>query len=104
MGAAINPFTPNTAGTVVITITAASVATALAKASQDQQVVVQVPASTAASFIAFGPSTVTVTATAGFPILPGVPYCFTVGVDVTHIAVIGTSGTLYASTGKGIRP
>lgn len=97
-----NPFTPNTAGTVIATVAGTSAALALFKGGNGQQIMVQSLAGNAVGFINFGTSAVSVLATTGTPILPGQSYTFTVGIDVTHVATIGTAGnTMYFTSGQG---
>jgi hypothetical protein len=96
-----NAFTPNTAGTVTVAVSGSSVATALTKGSIAQQVMVQSLAASAIAFIEFGTSAATSAIASGTPILPGQSYTFTVGPTTTHVAVIGTAGTLYLTCGQG---
>jgi hypothetical protein len=98
----LSPFTPG--NTVAITITSSSAETAIQTGTGDQ-VMVSSLAGNAIAFVAFGISSTTVTipttATNGTPILPGTVQVFTVPPGTTHIAVIGTSGTLYVTRGDG---
>lgn len=106
----LNPFTATTTGTVLITPTASSVATLLPKGSIGQQVMVQSLAASAICYIEFGASTATAVipvaagAFGGIPILPNQIYTFTVGPNVTHVAVIGTAGSLFLTCGQGSVP
>ncbi len=96
-----NAFTPNSAGTATASVTASSVAAALTKGGVTQQVFVQSLAASAVAFIEFGTSAATSAIATGTPILPGGQYTFTVGSTTTHVAVIGTAGTLYFTCGQG---
>lgn len=100
--AVINPFTPNSAGTVSATVAATTANIALSKGGVNQQIMVQSLAANAVAFINFGDSTVTAATATGTPILPGQIYLFTVGANVTNVATIGTAGnTLYFTSGIG---
>jgi hypothetical protein len=99
----LNPFTPNTAGSVTsATITGSSQNINLAKSGISQQVLVQLGGTTpAVAFIEFGISTTTAAIATGTPILPTTPYLFTIGPGVTSVAIIGSAGTMYFTTGQG---
>jgi hypothetical protein len=105
---AFTPFTPNSAGTVIVTVAATTATVALAKTGVTQQITVSSPAANAVAFIEFGSSSVTAvvpvgTTPGGTPILPGIKYTFTVGSNVTNVATIGTANnTLYFTCGQGI--
>lgn len=101
MGQNSEPFTPVTTGTVSRTVSGSSAAVALAKTGSPQTVLVQSPAANAVAFIEFGDSTVAAVAATGTPILPGAIMVFTVGPAVTHMAAIGSAGTLYVTSGHG---
>ncbi len=101
MGQNTEPFTPMTAGTVSRTVSGSTAAVALAKTGNPQTVMVQSPAANAIAFIEFGDSTVTAAAATGTPILPGAIMVFTVAAAVTHMAAIGSAGTLYVTVGHG---
>lgn len=91
------PFTP--AGTVSLAVTAATARVALAKTSN--QVLVNSPSSNSIAFIKFDQVTV-VAAVTDTPILPGTVQVFTVPLDATHVAAIGTPATtLYFTSGEG---
>jgi len=92
------PFTP--AGTVSRSVGAATANVALSKGSRPQTVMVSSLAANAVAFIAFGSSTVEAALT-DTPILPGTQRIFTIGSEVTHVAAIGTAGTLYFTVGTG---
>ena len=98
-------FTPLTAGTVKITASTASATTTLAKSGVDQQVFVQASANVGTNFIEFGTASVTATTVSATPILATKGYTFTVGPNVTSVAVIGTSNdVLYVTCGHGANP
>lgn len=97
----ILPFTPDSAGTVSRTVSGTSASVALFKGGTSQQIMVNSPAGNAIAFIEFGDSTVASVAATGTPILPGVVMVFTVGQTVTHVAAIGSAGTLYFTSGGG---
>lgn len=101
MGMNSEPFTPMSAGTVSRTVSGSTASVALAKGGVNQTVLVQSPAANAIAFIEFGDSTVAAVAATGTPILPGVILTFTVGAGVTHVAAIGSAGTLYLTSGRG---
>jgi len=55
----------------------------------------------AVAFLKFGTSAVTAAVT-DTPILPGTVQVFTIPIDVTHVAAIGTTATtLYFTVGEG---
>ena len=93
------PFTP--AGTVSRTVSGSTASVALAKGSRAGTVLISSLAANAVAFIEFGNSDVTASLTTSTPILPGTQRVFTVGNNVTHMAAIGTAGTLYATVGAG---
>lgn len=101
MGQNTEPFTPASAGTVSRTVSGSTAAVALFKGSVNQTVMVTSPAANAIAFIEFGDSTVVSVAATGTPVLPGAIMVFTVGPNVTHMAAIGSSGTLYVTSGHG---
>lgn len=102
-----NPFTPNTAGTVSRTVSGSSARVALptlGSGSLDQTVMVQsdpLVTSAAIAFIEFGDVTVAAVASTGTPVLPGVVMILTPPVAATHVAAIGSAGTLYFTSGRG---
>lgn len=102
-----NPFTPNTTGTVSRTVSGTSARVALAtlgSGSLDQTVMVTSDsgvASAAIAFIEFGDVTVAAVAATGTPILPGAVLILTPPAAATHVAAIGTAGTLYFTSGRG---
>lgn len=99
MASTQNPFTP--AGTVSVSVSAASSRTALTRASNS--VMVTAPAGGAVCFINFGSSSVTAAVT-DTPILPGSVQVFSPPASATHIAAICASSTqtLYATCGEGV--
>lgn len=107
MGMPTNPFTPAESATVGSTIVAAGVTTtttvALRLGGVEQQVMVSALAgNTAVAFIKFGNSAVTATTASDTPILPGEVMIFTVGPNVTHVAVVSAAAaTLYFTSGHG---
>lgn len=101
MGMNTNPFTPVAAGTVSRSVSSSTANVALAKGSVNQTIMVSSLAANAVAFIEFGDSTVVSVAATGTPILPGAIYIFTVGANVTHVAAIGSAGTLYFTSGRG---
>lgn len=103
MGQQSNPFTPNTAGTVSRTVSGSSARVALSL-SGDQTIMVTSDsgvASAAIAFIEFGDVTVASIAATGTPILPGAILVLTPPSTATHVAAIGTAGTLYFTSGRG---
>ena len=101
MGMDTQPFTPMTAGTVSRTVSGTTANVALAQGSVQQTVMVTSPTANAIAFIEFGDSTVASVAATGTPILPGTVMMFSVGAGVTHMAAIGSAGTLYVTCGHG---
>ncbi len=107
MGQQSNPFTPNTTGTVSRTVNSGSQRVALAtlgSGSLDQTVMVtsdSAVSSAAIAFIEFGDLTVTAVVGTGTPILPGSILILTPPAAATHVAAIGTAGTLYFTSGRG---
>lgn len=101
MGMNSEPFSPVSAGTVSRTVSGTSAAVALAKGSVPQTVMVSSPTANAIAFIEFGDSTVVAVAATGMPITPGTVMVFSVGANVTHMAAIGSAGTLYVTCGHG---
>lgn len=101
MGMNTEPFSAMTAGTVSRSVSGTSATVALAKTGVPQTVMVQSAPSGAIAFIEFGDSTVASVAATGTPVLPGVVLVLTVAASVTHVAAIGSSGTLYFTCGHG---
>lgn len=101
MGMNTEPFSPVAAGTVSRTVSGSSQTVALAKTGSPQTVMVQSLAANPIAFIEFGDSSVAAVAATALPILPGVVMVLTVAPSVTHMAAIGSSGTLYATCGHG---
>lgn len=98
----ILPITPNSAGTVNLSVTGSTARVPLSIVSQSQQVMVTSPAANNIAFIEFGSSTVVAVAATGTPILPGAIMVFTVGQTVTNVAAIGSATTtLYFTCGAG---
>lgn len=103
MGQQSNPFTPGTTATVSRTVSGTSARVALSK-SGDQTIMVTSDsgvASAAISFIEFGDVTVVSVAATGTPVLPGSILVLTPPAAATHVAAIGTAGTLYFTSGQG---
>ena len=98
MGMNSEPFTPG--GTVSRSVSGTTARVALAKGSVPQTVMVTGHPTGAIAFIKFGDSTVEAAAT-DTPILPGAIYTLSISAGVTHVAAIGTSGTLYFTSGRG---
>lgn len=95
---ALAPFTP--AGTVSLAVTGATARVALPRPGANQ-IMVTSPAANAIAFIKFDQATVTAAVT-DTPILPGTSQVFTVPLDASHVAAIGTaSTTLYFTVGEG---
>lgn len=95
-----NPFTPNTTGTVSRTVSGTTARVALSQ-SGDQTVMVTSDTAALIAFIEFGDVTVVAVAATGTPILPGTIMILTPPAAATHVAAIGTSGTLYFTSGRG---
>lgn len=99
------PIRPQFQGTVTISCTTSSAATALATiAAVQAQVQLEVTnAGTGVIFLETGSSLVASVVASGYPILAGQTKIITVGPRVTHIACISGSGThtLYVSVGQG---
>lgn len=94
-----NPFTPGATKSLNVTNSTASVG--LTNGALDQQVMVTSAVNNALAFIKFGGTGVTAAVT-DTPILPGAIMVFTIGISVTTVAAIGTSGTtLYFTVGLG---
>lgn len=93
----MNPFTPG--ATVSRTVSGASASVALGAGGGLQVMVTSDPANSIA-FIKFGESAVTAALT-DTPILPGTVQVFTIAATTTHVAAIGTAGTLYFTGGDG---
>lgn len=101
MGQNSEPFTPGTTGTVSRTVSGSTAAVALAKTGSPQTVLVTSPTANAIAFIEFGDSTVAAVAATGMPILPGTVMALSIAPSVTHMAAIGSAGTLYVTCGHG---
>lgn len=95
-----NAFTPNTTGTVNRTVSGSSARVALSQ-SGDQTLMVTSDPSGAIAFIEFGDVTVAAVAATGTPILAGTIMVLTPPAAATHVAAIGSSGTLYFTSGRG---
>lgn len=91
----LNPFTPAT--TVSRTVGASTANVALGTTQHNQ---IMITGGSAIAFIKFGDSTVTAALT-DIPILPNIKYVFSIGPSLTHVAAIGTAGTLYFTLGNG---
>jgi len=101
MGQNTEPFTPVYQGTGTRTVSGSSATIALAKTGAPQTVMVSSLAGNAIAFIEFGDSTIAAAIASGCPILPGAVMIFSVAAAVTHMAAIGTAGTLYVTSGHG---
>lgn len=91
-------------GTITISATTSSAATALPTVGADNQRQIEIQNAGAANvFVETGSSTITAATASGYPILPGQSKVITIQRTVTHIATISASGTqtLYVSTGIG---
>lgn len=91
-------------GTVTISCTTGSAATALARADQTTRRQIELSNSgTDKIFVEFGPSTVAAVVASGYPVLPNQTKTVTVPPATTHIAcIVGTTtSTLYATAGIG---
>lgn len=100
MGQQSNPFTPGTASTVNRTLSGSTQRVALAQ-SGDQTLLVTSDPAGAISFIEFGDVTVVAVAATGTPILAGTIMTLTPPAAATHVAAIGSTGTLYFTSGRG---
>lgn len=94
-------FKPTYQGTVTITVTGSSAATALTHPGRSRAVVYN--AGSADVFVEFGASDVAAAVASGYPIGPGMKETIAIDPANTHIAAIsGTTGqTLYVSVGAG---
>lgn len=98
------PFTPG------ITITSATVGATQtlalglgAGASGTPQLLLTLAGTAPAiAFYKFGTSSAVTAAVTDTPILPNTQMLVTPPAGTTHIAVVGTAGTLYATTGHGV--
>jgi hypothetical protein len=91
-------------GTVTISCTGTTGATALARPDQFNRRQVELSnGGTVPIFVEFGSSTVASVAASGYPVLANQTKTVTVPPSTTHIACItgGTTATLYASAGIG---
>lgn len=95
-----NPFTPATTGTVSRTVSGSSARVALSQ-SGDQTIMVTSDPAGAIAFIEFGDVTVAAVAATGAPILAGTIMVLTPPAAATHVAAIGSTGTLYFTSGRG---
>lgn len=93
----MNPFTPG--ATVSRTVSGSSANVALT--GSGLQVMVSSLAANAIAFIKFGSSSAITAALTDTPILPGTVQVLTIPPDTTHVAAIGTAGTLYLTRGDG---
>lgn len=92
----LNPFTPATTVSRAVGATTASVALPIVQHNQ-----IMVTGGSAIAFIKFGSSTVEAAVT-DIPILPSTKYVFSISPQIsTHVAAIGTAGTLYFTVGNG---
>lgn len=101
---AAEPIQISPLGSITISATTSSAATALATAGADnlRQIEIQNNGS-AVVFVESGISTVVATVAASYPVLPGQSKVVTIQRTHTHIAAISASGTqtLYVSVGFG---
>ena len=102
----MDPFRAHTAGTVTISVTGSSAATALPAANRAQYVLTTPAANTQLIFVEFGTSGQTSAVATGYPLLPGMKETVSVHSGMnqpTHIAAISASGTqtLYVTAGAG---
>lgn len=98
--AAFIPFRPDNAGTVSQAISGASARVQVTPTgSRGNYSASFYNSGTADCFIAWGDNTITASAAGGYPIAPGSKEVLTI--SGTHVAVIGTSGTLYITDGEG---
>lgn len=92
-----NPFTPQSTVSRAVSGSSANVAlgtgSGLVLLIQNQ--------STNPAFFKFGDSSAVTAATTDTPILAGQSQVFTAPNDTTHVAAIGTDGTLYITRGNG---
>jgi hypothetical protein len=97
------PFTP-VGSTVNVVPTSSTQALALAAAPSSAGSIQRINnASTVDVFITFGDSTVTATLAAGHPLRVDETQDFSIGANVTHVAVIGTgtpTGGVYCTSGS----
>ncbi len=95
-------FTPYGTDTTAVSVSGTTASGALNLPSSVPSSVRVYNSTAVTVFIQFGISTVTAT-TAKMPIPAGAVEVFEIGTGVTHIAGItaGTTGTLYATTGRG---
>lgn len=91
----LNPFTPAT--TVSRTVSASTARVSLPLVQHNQ---IMVTGGSAISFIKFGDVTVEAALT-DIPILPSIKYVFSISPSSTHVAAIGTAGTVYFTVGNG---
>lgn len=97
----MNPFTP--AAATVNATPGATAAIALPAGTNPRQVMITLAGTNPAiAFIKFGSSSVTASATADTPVLPNTQVIFSVPAGATHVAVVGTAGTIYITAGNGI--
>jgi hypothetical protein len=92
-------------GTITVSVTGASAATALPTAGYDTVRQLEISnAGTVAVFVETGVSTVTAAVATGYPVLPNQCKVITIKSTATHVAIIGASAgptTVYVSTGIG---
>lgn len=93
-------FTP-AADTLTQAISGTSAAKALAVSANWKGAVIELfNSDTATCFVKFGTSTVVAAAASSNPIKAADTKYYRVGPGVTHVAVIGTAGTLYITVGE----
>ena len=96
-----NSFNPTYQGSVTITVTTSSAATALTHPGRSRVVVYN--AGSEIVFLEFGASGVASAVASGYPVGPGMKETISIDPANTHVAAIsGTTGqTLYVSVGAG---
>lgn len=101
---ALDPFQFQPGGSIAISVTNSSAATALFGPMGEKRNLELQNAGTIAVFVEFCPSSTCTAATAtSYPVLPGQSKMVTIQPSTTHIAAIATSGTqtLYVAVGIG---
>jgi hypothetical protein len=93
-------FAPVPASTVNISVSSSSQALQVKGTNVIARHVRLTNASANIMFVDFGPSSITTTTTTGMPVLPN--SAIVVATASNYVAVIGTTGTLYATPGEGL--
>lgn len=102
--AALDPFQFQPGGSVTISVTSSSTATALFGPAGEKRNVELQNAGAVAVFVEFcSSSTCTATAATSYPVLPGQSKMVTIQPNVTYVGAIAASGTqtLYVAVGIG---